>query len=208
MLTGESMPVDKQPGDRVIGATINTAGAFEIEATSVGAVERAGADRQADARRAGVAGADSAAGRSHLGGVRARRSSSIAIATFAVWMILPAEPTLVSALTAAVAVLIIACPCAMGLAVPTAVMVASGRGAAAGVLIKGGEPLERLAEVDTVVFDKTGTLTKARRRWWTFAQAWANDRDTVLNTVGAVEARSEHPLAKAIVAFAGQSDTI
>ena len=85
---------------------------------------------------------------------------SIAVATFAAWMIVPGEPSLASALTAAVAVLIIACPCAMGLAVPTAVMVASGRGAAAGVLIKGGEPLERLAAVDTVVFDKTGTLTE------------------------------------------------
>src|SRR3990170_432322 len=87
---------------------------------------------------------------------------SIAIATFAAWMIVPAGPAIASALTAAVAVLIIACPCAMGLAVPTAVMVASGRGASAGVLIKGGEPLARLARVGTVVFDKTGTLTEGR----------------------------------------------
>ena len=156
MLTGESMPVEKQPGDRVIGATINTSGAFEIEATSLGAssvlarivtLMREAQGSQAPIQRL----AD------RISAVFVPVVVSIAVATFAVWMIVPAEPSLASALTAAVAVLIIACPCAMGLAVPTAVMVASGRGASAGVLIKGGEPLERLASVDTVVFDKTGT---------------------------------------------------
>jgi P-type Cu+ transporter len=197
MLTGESIPVDKQPGDRVIGATINTSGALEIEATSVGAssvlarivaLMREAQGSQAPIQRL----AD------RISAVFVPVVVSIAVATFAVWMLAPAEPSLASALTAAVAVLIIACPCAMGLAVPTAVMVASGRGASAGVLIKGGEPLERLASVDTVVFDKTGTLTQGAPQV-VDVQLIAGDRVQVIELVAAVEARSEHPLAKAIV---------
>ncbi len=112
----------------------------------------------------------------------------------------PGRASFTPALTAAVAVLIIACPCAMGLAVPTAVMVASGRGAAAGVLIKGGEPLERLASVDTVVFDKTGTLTEGRPKVVDLVILDEHNRDAVLARIAAVEAKSEHPLAKAIAA--------
>src|SRR5688572_26273093 len=115
-------------------------------------------------------------------------------------MIVPVEPSFGSALTTAVAVLIIACPCAMGLAVPTAVMVASGRGAAAGILIKGGEPLERLASIDTVVMDKTGTLTEGKPRV-TDAQ-FATRTVPVLDLVLSVEQRSEHPLAQAIREYA------
>ena len=127
MLTGESMPVDKRPGDRVIGATVNRAGAFEIEATAVGAASvlaqivrlmREAQGSQAPIQRL----AD------RISAVFVPVVISIAIATFAAWLILPDGPSLVRALTAAVSVLIIACPCAMGLAVPTAVMVASGRG--------------------------------------------------------------------------------
>ena len=200
MLTGESIPVDKQPGDRVIGATINTSGALEIEATSLGAssvlarivtLMREAQGSQAPIQRL----AD------RISAVFVPVVVSIAVATFAVWMIVPAEPSLTSALTAAVAVLIIACPCAMGLAVPTAVMVASGRGASAGVLIKGGEPLERLAGVDTVVFDKTGTLTQGMPRVVDVFIAASQERETVLSIVPAVEARSEHPLARAIVEY-------
>jgi Cu+-exporting ATPase len=200
MLTGESIPVDKQPGDRVIGATINTSGAFEIEATSLGAssvlarivtLMREAQGSQAPIQRL----AD------RISAVFVPVVVSIAVATFAVWMIAPTNPSLTSALTAAVAVLIIACPCAMGLAVPTAVMVASGRGASAGVLIKGGEPLERLAGVDTVVFDKTGTLTQGTPKVVDIWIAPAQERDAVLRLVAAVEARSEHPLAKAIASL-------
>ena len=200
MLTGESIPVDKQPGDRVIGATINTSGAFEIEATSLGAssvlarivtLMREAQGSQAPIQRL----AD------RISAVFVPVVVSIAVATFAVWMIVPANPSLTSALTAAVAVLIIACPCAMGLAVPTAVMVASGRGASAGVLIKGGEPLERLAGVDTVVFDKTGTLTQGTPKVVDMWVAPGQNRDAVLGLVAPVEARSEHPLAKAIATF-------
>ena len=200
MLTGESIPVDKQPGDRVIGATINTSGALEIEATSLGAssvlarivtLMREAQGSQAPIQRL----AD------RISAVFVPVVVSIAVATFAVWMIVPAEPSLTSALTAAVAVLIIACPCAMGLAVPTAVMVASGRGASAGVLIKGGEPLERLAGVDTVVFDKTGTLTQGSPTVVDVFIAASQERDAVLSIASAVEARSEHPLARAIVEY-------
>jgi Cu+-exporting ATPase len=200
MLTGESIPVDKQPGDRVIGATINTSGALEIEATSLGAssvlarivtLMREAQGSQAPIQRL----AD------RISAVFVPVVVSIAVFTFAVWMIVPEAPSLTSALTAAVAVLIIACPCAMGLAVPTAVMVASGRGAAAGVLIKGGEPLERLADVDTVVFDKTGTLTQGAPKVVDVFVAPGQDRNAVLRIIAAVEARSEHPLAKAIAAL-------
>ena len=203
MLTGESIPVDKQPGDRVIGATINTSGALEIEATSVGAASvlarivtlmREAQGSQAPIQRL----AD------RISAVFVPLVLSIAVVTFAVWMIVPASPTIAGAMTAAVAVLIIACPCAMGLAVPTAVMVASGRGAAAGVLIKGGEPLERLSEVDTVVFDKTGTLTQGTPKVVDF-QLIAGDREQVIGAVAAAESRSEHPLAKAIAAYPATS---
>jgi Cu+-exporting ATPase len=199
MLTGESIPVDKAPGDRVIGATINTSGALDIEATSVGGssvlarivtLMREAQGSQAPIQRL----AD------RISAVFVPTVLSIAIATFAVWMIAPAEPSIAGAVTAAVAVLIIACPCAMGLAVPTAVMVASGRGAAAGVLIKGGEPLERLSGVDTVVFDKTGTLTQGTPQVVDF-QLVAGDREQVLGLITAVERKSEHPLAKAIAAI-------
>jgi Cu+-exporting ATPase len=198
MLTGESIPVEKAPGDRVIGATINSSGSLEIEATSLGAssvlarivqLMKDAQGSQAPIQRL----AD------RISAVFVPVVLTIAIATFAAWLVIPAEPSLAPALTAAVAVLIIACPCAMGLAVPTAVMVASGRGAAAGVLIKGGEPLERLAGVDTVVFDKTGTLTEGRPA--VVDSIVIGDRDAILALIAAVESKSEHPLAKAVVAF-------
>jgi len=200
MLTGESLPVDKQPGDRVIGATINTSGSLEIEATSLGAssvlarivqLMKDAQGSQAPIQRL----AD------RISAVFVPAVVSIAVLTFAVWMIVPSEPSLASAMTAAVAVLIIACPCAMGLAVPTAVMVASGRGAAAGVLIKGGEPLETLAKVDTVVFDKTGTLTEGRPKVVDSVFIDTSTREETLTTIAAVESKSEHPLAKSIVAL-------
>ncbi len=206
MLTGESMPVEKAPGDRVIGATVNTSGAMEVRAGAIGATSvlarivtlmKEAQGSQAPIQRL----AD------RISAVFVPVVISLAIATFAAWMVLPASPSLVSALTAAVAVLIIACPCAMGLAVPTAVMVASGRGAAAGVLIKGGEPLERLAAVDTIVFDKTGTLTMGAPKVVDSAFVAGQNRADLLRVAAALEARSEHPLAKAVVAFAGAPQT-
>lgn len=197
MLTGESMPVDKSAGDRVIAGTINRAGAFDVQATAVGATSvlaqivklmREAQGSQAPIQRL----AD------RISAVFVPTVIGIAAVTFALWWFVPAEPSFVRAMTAAVAVLIIACPCAMGLAVPTAVMVASGRGARAGVLIKGGEPLERLAHVDTVVFDKTGTLTEGTPRV-VHAEIVRPD---ALDAVLSVEAFSEHPLARALVEYA------
>nr|MBA3271715.1 copper-translocating P-type ATPase [Acidobacteriota bacterium] len=204
MLTGESMPVEKALGDRVIGATVNTSGAFEIRATTLGAssvlaqivtLMRDAQGSQAPIQRL----AD------RISAVFVPVVISIALATFAAWWVLPAEPSGVRALTAAVAVLIIACPCAMGLAVPTAVMVASGRGASAGVLIKGGAPLERLASVDTIVLDKTGTLTEGRPRVTdTIFMPGVVERDA-LAWIAAVEQMSEHPLARAITEYADRA---
>ncbi len=198
MLTGESIPVAKQVGDRVIGATVNSTGAFEVRATTVGTASvlaqivrlmREAQGSQAPIQRL----AD------RISSIFVPTVMAIALLTFAAWWIVPSEPSLVRALTAAVAVLIIACPCAMGLAVPTAVMVASGRGAAEGILIKGGEPLERLATVDTVVIDKTGTLTEGRPQVVDTLVADGVDREAAMRQVAAVERLSEHPLADAIV---------
>ena len=205
MLTGESLPVEKRPGDRVIGATVNSTGAFEVEATTVGAASvlaqivrlmRDAQGSQAPIQRL----AD------RISAVFVPVVISIAIATFALWWVIPDDSSLVRAITAAVAVLIIACPCAMGLAVPTAVMVASGRGASAGVLIKGGEPLERLSSVDTVVLDKTGTLTEGKPEVTDTWFAPSTEKRQVLSLVLAVERLSEHPLAAAIARYATQND--
>jgi len=198
MLTGESVPVDKATGDRVVGATINRSGAFEVQATTVGAQSvLAQVMRLMRAAQASQAPIQRLADR--ISAVFVPIVIGIALVTFGVWWIALEQPSVVRAMLPAVAVLIIACPCAMGLAVPTAVMVATGRGAAAGVLIKGGEPLERLATVDTVVFDKTGTLTVGEPRVVQLLPLPHVDGALLLKLAAAVERRSEHPLAAAIV---------
>lgn len=203
MLTGESMPVDKGAGDRLYGGTINRTGAFEISATAVGAgsvlarivtLMREAQGSQAPIQRL----AD------RIASVFVPVVVLIALVTLAAWLLLPETPALLPALTAAVSVLIIACPCAMGLAVPTAVMVASGRGASKGVLIKGGEPLERLAGVDAVVFDKTGTLTEGTPRVVSAVVLPGHDEKEVLASAAQAERLSEHPLAAAIVGYVDQ----
>jgi P-type Cu+ transporter len=207
MITGESMPVEKRPGHRVTGATINGAGAFEVEATAVGGAsvlaQIVRLMREAQASQAPIQRlAD------RVSAVFVPVVVLIAMMTFALWWVVPNTPSLIRALTAAVAVLIIACPCALGLAVPTAVMVSTGRGAAAGVLIKGGEPLERLASIDTVVLDKTGTLTEGKPRVTDFASVASHDSSahTPLDDALAVERMSEHPLAQAIADYAASKD--
>ncbi len=204
MLTGESLPVSKEPGDRVIGGTINRTGAFRFAATTVGAdsvlAQIVRLMRDAQGSRAPIQRlAD------QISGIFVPIVLSIAIATFVAWFITAETAPAVRAFSAAVAVLIIACPCAMGLAVPTAVMVSTGKGAELGVLIKGGEALQRAGDIGTVVLDKTGTVTEGRPTVTDLIAASgapiATD-DELLRLVASLEASSEHPLADAIVRHA------
>ncbi|HEX4902761.1 MAG TPA: heavy metal translocating P-type ATPase [Acidimicrobiales bacterium] len=198
MLTGEPVPVDKSPGDEVIGATVNTDGRLVVEATRVGAdTALAQIVRMVEDAQGSSAPVQRLADR--IAGIFVPAVLAVATATLAGWFLTghPAE----DAFTAAVAVLIIACPCALGLATPTAIMVGTGRGAQMGVLIKGGEVLERTRAVDTVVLDKTGTLTEARMSL-VAARAVEPDVDdsVLLRRAASVEAMSEHPIAAAIAA--------
>jgi Cu+-exporting ATPase len=200
MLTGESAPVEKAAGDRVIGATINRTGAFRYRATTLGAdsvlAQIVKLMRDAQGSRAPIQRlAD------RISAVFVPVVISIAIATFVIWFVTADAAPGVRAFAAAVAVLIIACPCAMGLAVPTAVMVSTGKGAEMGVLIKGGEALQRAGDIGTVVLDKTGTITEGRPTVTDVVAtpAWTGREDELLRLVASVEASSEHPLADAIV---------
>jgi len=209
MLTGESMPVAKKEGDRVIGATINTSGAFRYRATTLGAdsvlAQIVKLMRDAQGSRAPI---QTLADR--VSAVFVPVVISIAIGTFVVWFVaqhasgVGGGAAVVRAFAAAVAVLIIACPCAMGLAVPTAVMVATGKGAELGILIKGGEALQRAGDVTTVVLDKTGTVTVGAPTVTDVVMASdapVSQRE-LLAFVASVERSSEHPLADAIVRYA------
>jgi Cu+-exporting ATPase len=203
MLTGESMPVEKKPGDRVIGGTINRTGAFRYRATTLGAdsvlARIVQLMRDAQGSRAPI---QKLADR--ISGIFVPVVISLAIATFVVWFVAADAAPAVRAFAAAVAVLIIACPCAMGLAVPTAVMVSTGRGAELGILIKGGEALQRAGDVTTVVLDKTGTVTEGRPTVTDVIPASGAPRppDELLRLSASLEASSEHPLADAIVRHA------
>ncbi len=202
MLTGESLPVEKTTGDHVIGGTINRTGAFRYRVTNLGSdsvlSQIVKLMRDAQGSRAPIQRlAD------RISGIFVPIVMSLAVLTFVVWFIAAGTAPLIPAFAAAVAVLIIACPCAMGLAVPTAVMVSTGKGAQLGVLIKGGEALQRARDVDVVVLDKTGTVTEGRPTVTDVvlnaegASSWSED--SLLRVVGSLEASSEHPLADAIV---------
>jgi Cu+-exporting ATPase len=202
MLTGEAMPVPKAAGDRVMGGTLNTTGAFRFNATTLGADSTLARIvqlmRSAQHARAPIQQlADS------ISAVFVPVVIALAIATFAVWVIVGPPGAWVQAFAAAVSVLIIACPCAMGLAVPTAVMVATGRGAQAGLLIKGGEALQRAGSISSIILDKTGTVTEGKPAVTdiTLASGDAREQD-VLQLVASLESVSEHPLADAIVRHA------
>jgi cation-transporting ATPase V/Cu+-exporting ATPase len=193
MLTGESVPVDKVPGDRVTGATVNGSGLLRVRLTAVGAgTALAGIVRLVAAAQASTAPAQRLADR--VAAVFVPFVLAVGAVTFAGWAL---DGRLATGVAAAVAVLVVACPCAMGLAVPAAIMVSTGRGARFGVLIKSGEALERFRSIDTVVLDKTGTLTEGRMR----VAGLAGDQAT-LAMAASVEAGSEHPVAAAIVAAA------
>jgi Cu+-exporting ATPase len=206
MVTGEPMPVEKSLGDKVTGGTLNTNGSFVMRADRVGNEtflaqivkfvceaqrSRAPMQRLADRVAAYFVPAVIVA----------------AVLAFAGWALFGPEPRFAHALIAAVAVLIIACPCALGLATPMSIMVAVGRGAHAGVLIRNAEALETLAKVDTLVVDKTGTLTEGKPRVGSVRvfQESGLTKDTLLSLAGGLESASEHPLARAIVAAANES---
>jgi Cu+-exporting ATPase len=198
MITGESLPVDKGPGEDVVGATLNKWGSFRFRAVRVGEdtalariirmVEEAQGSKAPIQRLADVIAAR------FVPAVMA-----IAVLTFAVWALFGPAPRLVFALLNFVAVLIIACPCAMGLATPTAIMVGTGRGAEHGILIRSGESLETVQRVDTFVFDKTGTLTNGRPETTDVLPVADTGRGALLSLAASVENGSEHPLGQAVV---------
>mgnify|MGYP001484016638 CR=1 FL=1 len=201
LVTGESIPVEKAPGDRLIGATVNGTGGLLMRAERVGA----------DTLLAQIVHMVSEAQRSRAPIQRLADVVSawfvptvvgVAVLTFAVWALVGPEPRLGHAVVNAVSVLIIACPCALGLATPMSIMVGTGRGATSGVLIKNAEALEVMEKVDTLVVDKTGTLTEGKPRLMAVTAAPGFDENDILRLGAALERASEHPLAAAIVAGA------
>ncbi|MDO4902733.1 MAG: copper-translocating P-type ATPase [Limosilactobacillus sp.] len=193
MITGESMPVEKAPGDRVVGATINGQGTLTFKATHVGA-DTMLAQIVAMVKRAQTSHAPIQKLTDRISGIFVPVVLIIAIITFVAWYVL-AGATVVQALLYAVSVIVIACPCALGLATPTALMVGTGRAAKMGVLIKDGQALEEANAVQTVIFDKTGTITVGKP----VVTDIIGDRDTVLQLAVSLEASSEHTLATAIM---------
>jgi Cu+-exporting ATPase len=199
LLTGESLPVEKQPGDEVAGATVNAGGRLIVRATRVGAdTALAQIARLVTAAQSGKAPVQRLADR--VSGVFVPIVIGLAVATLGFW--LGAGESTTFAFTAAVAVLIVACPCALGLATPTALLVGTGRGAQLGLLIKGPEILESTRRADTIVLDKTGTVTTGKMRLVDVVAAPGERRDEVLALAAALEAASEHPVAQAIATAA------
>jgi len=199
MLTGEPIPVEVGPGDGVTGATVNAHGRLVVRATRVGAdTALARIAALVDEAQSGKAPAQRLADR--VSAIFVPVVMAIAVATLAGWLLAGAAPS--DAFTAAVAVLVIACPCALGLATPTALMVGTGRGAQLGVLIRGPEVLERTRRIGTIVLDKTGTVTEGRIELAGVTLLDGSGRADVLRLAGAVEAASEHPIGRAVAAAA------
>jgi Cu+-exporting ATPase len=198
MITGESLPVEKKSGDRVIGATVNSTGSLIMRAERVGAetmlAQIVKMVSEAQRSRAPIQRLADQVAAYFVPAV-----VSVAVVTFALWAIFGPQPRLAHALVNAVAVLIIACPCALGLATPIAIMVASGRGAHAGVLIRNAEALETLRKVDTIVIDKTGTLTEGKPSLVSIVAESGIPENELLRLAASIERGSEHPLGEAIV---------
>ncbi|HIE4389928.1 TPA: heavy metal translocating P-type ATPase [Serratia liquefaciens] len=205
MITGEPVPVSKGVGAEVVGGTINKTGAFSFRVTKVGAnTVLAQIIRLVEEAQGSKLPIQALVDKVTLWFVPAVMAA--AALTFLIWLIFGPTPALTFALVNAVAVLIIACPCAMGLATPTSIMVGTGRAAELGVLFRKGEALQALRDVSVIALDKTGTLTKGRPELTDLVPAEGFDYDEVLALVAAVETRSEHPIAEAIVAAAKQRD--
>jgi Cu+-exporting ATPase len=195
LLTGESVPVEVGPGDAVTGATINAGGRLVVRATRVGSdTALAQIARLVTEAQSGKAPVQRLADR--VSGIFVPIVIGLSVATLGFWV--GADVSTAYAFTAAVAVLIIACPCALGLATPTALLVGTGRGAQLGLLIKGPEVLESTRRIDTIVLDKTGTVTTGKMRLERIAVADGTDEDEALPVIGALERASEHPIARAI----------
>jgi P-type Cu+ transporter len=202
MLTGESLPVDVRPGDAVVGATVNAGGRLVVRATRIGAdTQLAQMARLVTEAQNGKADVQRLADR--ISAVFVPIVLALAAATLLAWLLLDGSP--VAAFTAAVSVLIVACPCALGLATPTALLVGTGRGAQLGILIKGPEVLESTRRVDTIVLDKTGTVTTGRMALVGSLPADGVDATEVLRLAGALENASEHPIALAITSAATET---
>jgi P-type Cu+ transporter len=201
MVTGESMPVSKEAGDKVIGGTLNASGGFVMRAEKIGSETMLARIVQmvADAQRSRAPIQRLA---DQVSGWFVPAVIAISVLAFAAWSMWGPEPRYAYGLVAAVAVLIIACPCALGLATPMSIMVGVGRGAQAGVLIRDAEALERMEKIDTLVVDKTGTLTEGKPSVTAVATVKGGDENQLLALAAAVEKSSEHPLAAAIVAAA------
>ncbi|MFV2115894.1 heavy metal translocating P-type ATPase [Micromonospora sp. LOL_025] len=205
MLTGESVPVEFGPGDSVVGATVNAGGRLVVTATRIGGdTQLAQMARLVEQAQTGKAAVQRLADR--ISGVFVPIVIALAVGTLGWWLGSGSGGT--AAFTAAVAVLIIACPCALGLATPTALLVGTGRGAQLGVLIKGPEVLESTKQVDTVVLDKTGTVTTGRMTLVDVVPAAGEERAELLRLAGALESASEHPIARAVAAGAAEAGTL
>ncbi|WP_298840933.1 heavy metal translocating P-type ATPase [uncultured Roseobacter sp.] len=207
MITGEPLPADKATGDTMTAGTVNGSGSVVLETTGVGEdTVLAGIIRMVQAAQGAKLPVQALVDRITLWFVPA--VLAVAVVTVFAWVLLGPAPVVSYALVAGVSVLIIACPCAMGLATPTSIMVAVGRAAELGVLFRKGDALQRLAAVDTVVFDKTGTLTEGRPEMKSIAPAAGCTKEDALRLIAAMEARSEHPLARAVLEAARDAGVV